>query len=269
MTDWDDAYDNVGHVPDALDYFDSWQKQAKAFRNNGVISDLSLSYGTAARQKLDIFRPEGMPKGLVVFIHGGYWVRLDRSYFSHLAAGPLANGWAVAIPSYTLAPDARIRDITREIAQAIAFAANKVDGPIHLAGHSAGGHLVSRMICKDSPLDAATQNRIAKTLSISGLHDLRNLLKTKLNKSLCLTPSEAALESPCLNLPVNGVNVTCWVGRDERPEFIRQSHLLCDAWAKRGVDIDVVIDEIKHHFNVIDDLSLPHSQLTLTLLDAT
>ena len=266
MTDWDDAFDNVGHVPNALGYFETWEKQAKAFRDGDIKQDLSLSYGSADRQKLDIFWPDTKPKGLVIFIHGGYWIRLDRSYFSHLAAGPLANGWAVAIPSYTLAPDARINGITREISQAVAFAASKVDGPIRIAGHSAGGHLATRMICKDSPIDTATQNRIIKTLSISGLHDLRNLLKTNLNKTLNLTPSEAATESPSLNVPMENAKLICWVGSIERPEFIRQSHLLRDIWVKRGADIDVYLDGMKHHFDVIDGLSKPNSPLTQTLL---
>lgn len=266
MTDWDDAFDNVGHVPNALGYFDVWEEQAKAFRASGVKSDLSLSYGPTARQKLDIFRPQTKPKGLIVFIHGGYWIRLDRSYFSHLAAGPLANGWAMAIPSYTLAPDAQISGMTREIAQAISFAANKIDGPIRIAGHSAGGHLATRMICTDSPIGATIQARIVKTVSISGLHDLRNLLKTKLNETLHMTATEATAESPCLSEPIAGANVTCWVGSVERPEFIRQSHLLHDVWQKHGANIDLYLDNAKHHFNVIDGLNNHNSRLTQTLL---
>ncbi|MFK5997543.1 MAG: alpha/beta hydrolase [Rhodobacterales bacterium] len=266
MTDWDDAFDNMGHVPNALSYMDAWQGQAKAFRESGVKADLALAYGQEPRQKLDIFWPDNVPKGLVVFMHGGYWIKLDRSYFSHLAAGPVANGWAVAIPSYTLAPKAKISNMTRETAQAIACAADKIAGPICVTGHSAGGHLATRMVCENSPLDRRLQKRIVKTLSISGLHDLRNLLKTKLNDALNLTSPEAALESPCLSVPIKAANVTCWVGRNERPEFMRQSQHLCDVWGKHGAKTDVVMVEGKHHFTIIDDLSSPHSHLTRTLL---
>ncbi len=266
MIDWDDAFDNVGHVPNALEYFKTWKTQAQTFRQSGVKSELSLSYGPADRQKLDLFHPETKPKGLVVFIHGGYWMRLDRSYFSHLAAGPLANGWAVAIPSYTLAPEAQISGMTREIAQAIMVAANKIDGPIRIAGHSAGGHLATRMLCKDSPIDRPIQSRIIKTVSISGLHDLRNLLKTKMNDTLNLTAKEAISESPCLSTPVTGADVTCWVGSIERPEFIHQSHLLHETWVKHGASANVYLDQKKHHFNVIDSLEQPSSKLTQILL---
>ena len=39
---------------------------------------------------------------------------LSKDDFSHLAAGPLARGWAVAMIGYTLAPQARIADITQK-----------------------------------------------------------------------------------------------------------------------------------------------------------
>ena len=70
------------------------------------------------------FSPEAAPQGLLVFVHGGYWLRFDREMWSHLAAGAVARGWACAVPSYTLAPEARIGAMTREIASAVEVAAN-------------------------------------------------------------------------------------------------------------------------------------------------
>jgi acetyl esterase/lipase len=184
-----------------------------------------------------------------------------------LARGPLDNGWAVAMPSYTLAPDARISEITRQIARAIEFAATKISGPICLAGHSAGGHLVSRMLCQDSALSAETQARIQNTMSISGVHDLRNLRKTILNQTLQLTESEARAESTCLCRPLAGAKITCWVGGDERPEFIHQSRLLHQAWKEHGANISLEIEAGKHHFNVCDGLKERNSRMTQMLLN--
>ena len=108
-----------------------------------------IVYGDGARQKLDLFHPEGEAKGAVIFVHGGFWKAFDKSVWSHLAAGALDRGWAVVMPSYTLAPEARIGAMTREIEAAIGAVAEVVPGPIRLAGHSAGGHLVARMACAD------------------------------------------------------------------------------------------------------------------------
>ena len=108
----------------------------------------------------------------MVFVHGGYWLRFDRSFWSHLAKGSVDSGYAVAMPSYTLCPDIRIAGITQEIGRAIEHAAGAVDGPLYLTGHSAGGHLVSRMVCADSPLSEATRSRLRNVVSISGVHDV-------------------------------------------------------------------------------------------------
>ena len=88
-----------------------------------------------------------------------------------------------------------LSQITGQIARAIAHAAARVDGPIRLSGHSAGGHLVTRMVCADSPLEAGVRNRIEHTLSISGLHDLRPLLHTGMNDTLHLDLAEARAEN--------------------------------------------------------------------------
>ncbi len=63
-------------------------------------------------------------------------------------------------------------EIVREIAQAVSHAAGLVEGPILLTGHSAGGHLATRMVTANSPLPPAVLSRVRLTVSISGLHDL-------------------------------------------------------------------------------------------------
>jgi hypothetical protein len=79
--------------------------------------------------QFDLFLPEGAPSGLLMFIHGGYWLKFDRESWSHLAAGAVARGRACAVPSYTLAPEARIAAMTKEIASAVGVAAGLVSGP--------------------------------------------------------------------------------------------------------------------------------------------
>jgi acetyl esterase/lipase len=198
---------------------------------------------------------------LAVFVHGGYWMAFDKSSWSHLAAGALERGWVVCMPSYTLAPEARITDITQQIARAIRFAADRVAGELRLAGHSAGGHLVTRMVSADSPLPHSVQSRISHVVSISGLHDLRPLLRTKMNATLRMDEAEATAESAALQRPMEHCSVTCWVGSDERPEFLRQNDLLANVWTGLGASIHSIHAEIRHHFNVIEDLVDPASEL--------
>ncbi|WP_112323497.1 alpha/beta hydrolase [Oceanibium sediminis] len=270
ITDWDDAYANRDHVPDAPAILEALPRDAQAFRDRMSAQGrarLGVAYGAGARQLYDLFLPEAeSPKGLVVFVHGGYWRLFDRTYWSHYATGALAHGWAVAMVQYTLCPEASIAGIGTEVAAGIAAAAGEVPGPIRLAGHSAGGHLVTRAMCSDSALPESVAARVAHTLSISGVHDLRPLIRTAMNEDLKLTLESAAAESPALLLPRNGARVTAWVGDIERPEFVRQSTLLANIWTGLGADMAQVKAPGRHHFDVIDGLLDPDSQMMRTLL---
>ncbi len=267
--DWDDAYNNRGHIPDAESYPPRWAAEAAAFRERIAAENrarLDVAYGAAPRERFDLFLPQGTAQGLVVFVHGGYWRAFGKSDWSHLAQGALERGWAVAMPGYTLCPEIRISGITRQVGAAITAAAGEIGGPIRLAGHSAGGHLVTRMLCEDAPLPDSVSARIVSVLSISGVHDLRPLLRTALNEDLKLDRAEAEAESPALLAPRPGVPLTCWAGSAERPEFRRQNALLANIWTGFGLTTSAVEEPDRHHFNIIDGLSEPGSPLTEALL---
>lgn len=258
----DDAYANAAHIAGADAYPARWAAKAAAFRE--AMSEtgharLDHAYGPGAREALDLFLPRGEPTGLCVFVHGGYWLRFDRSYWSHLAAGALARGWAVAMPSYDLCPDVTIGKITRQIARAVTTAAAEIYGPIALAGHSAGGHLVARMAVAGVLQDDVAM-RIRSVVPISPVADLRPLLKTSMNAQLGLDMAAARAESPVLMQPMD-IPVTVWVGASERPAFLDQARWLGEAW-----ECPVVEAEGRHHFDVIDALAEPDSKMVQALI---
>ncbi len=272
IQDWDQAYSNQGYVPHALEIMDACASKAAAFREALSAqgrAELGLSYGPGARNTLDLFWPTGgreATKGLVVFVHGGYWRAFDPSFWSHLAQGAVERGWAVAMPGYTLAPQVRLRTIGQEVAQAVNFAAQQVAGPIRLTGHSAGGHLVARLMCQNSELNQAVAERVALCLPLSGLPDLRPLLRLELNNDLLLDAEEAATESPALLEPRALPRLTCWVGGGELDEFRRQNALLANIWAGLGIETLCVEEGNLNHFNVIDGLERADSALVNALL---
>jgi len=268
ITDWDDAYANRPHIPQGEAYLEKWATAAEAFRrqlHTTGRAELDIPYGKGERHRLDLFRPETTQRGLVVFVHGGYWSNFDKSSWSHLAAGALARGFSVAMPSYTLCPDVRIADITEEVGQAVQIAAERVDGSIRLTGHSAGGHLVTRMVCRNTPLPPGVIERINRVVSISGVHDLRPLIRTELNAVLRIDRMEALKESPALLEPVADTRLICWVGAGERAEFLRQNALLANIWKGLGAATAAAEEPDRHHFNVIEGLIDPDHPLTGSL----
>jgi arylformamidase len=248
------AYTNSDFIPEAASYPPRWAAEAARFRDAlGARAVLDQPYGGGKRNRFDLFLPDTSPRGLLVYIHGGYWLAFGRSDWSHLAAGALAQGWAVAMPSYTLAPEARIADIVREIGVAVDAASTRVPGPVVVTGHSAGGHLSARMGCLAAPCAAP----IVRVVPISPVAELDPLLATEMNAKLGLTPDEVAAESPARLTLRPGISAHVWVGGQERPAFLWQARTLSENWC-----CDWTVAPGRHHFDVIDDLANPDSRLT-------
>lgn len=253
----DEAYSNSAYIPGGAGFPDRWTRAAASFRAI-TPHEADLRYGSAPREVFDLFHPARLARGLMVFIHGGFWLEGSKDLWSHMAAGAVARGWAVAVPSYTLCPAARIPDITGQIDAAIAAASDRVPGPIRICGHSAGGHLAARMVCDD--LAPRWRRRLERAVPISPIADLGPLMRTSMNDDLRITRSEAESESP-MRHSTCGTDVTVWVGANERPAFLDQARWLADAWG-----CDHVIEDAKHHFDIIDGLADPDSPLAEALL---
>lgn len=254
--DPDRDHANGAFIPGSADYPARWTEAAAAFRRSRKSRlESDVVYGPAPRERLDLFLPDGAAKGVVVFVHGGYWHLFSKAHWSHLAAGPLARGYAVALPSYTLAPAARIAGITAEVARACWFVGTRVAGPMVVTGHSAGGHLAARMGCADIAVP------VARVVPISPLAELGPLMATGMNATLKIDADEAASESPARHALRDGVTAHVWVGAEERPAFLMQARCLSEAWG-----CPWTVDPGQHHFSVIDALADPGSALCEVLL---
>lgn len=257
MQDIDRAYQNGAFIAGADDFPPRWTAAAQAFRAGlGVRAELGLAYGQGERQRFDLFRPQGEAKGLLVFVHGGYWLAFGREMWSHLAAGALARGWACAFPSYTLAPQARISQITAEVAEAVRASSALVAGPVVVTGHSAGGHLSARMGCADMAL-----GMVRRVVAISPLSELEPLRQTAMNDRLRLDFEEVARESPARLKLRHGCGAHVWVGGAERPAFLWQARTLSEEW-----DCLWTVAPGRHHFDVIEDLREANSGLIAACL---
>ena len=264
--DWDDAFDNSSYVADFPGLLRRWQREASSWRiESGKRAQLDLAYGAGERERVDIFSPERAASGLVVFIHGGYWQSTDKSYWSHLARGVLARGWACAIPSYPLAPEASLSAISQSLRAALLFLSERIAGPLRIAGHSAGGHLACRML-NEAMLPPPVLARLQRVMSISGIHQLVPLTATKMNEQLHLGLEQARLESPIMQPVVRSVPVSFWVGAEERPELLRQTRLAAEAWSLQGLSVRSCYASGEDHFSIVEALTRGDSALTSELL---
>lgn len=111
-----------------------------------------VTYGDDPSQWVDLRRPDGPSRGLVVVVHGGFWkAQYDASYGDPLAADLAARGWTTAnieyrrVGSRTGAGPGGGGGFPRtfdDVAAAIDAVGGGHDVVVAL-GHSAGGHLAT------------------------------------------------------------------------------------------------------------------------------
>jgi arylformamidase len=206
-------YDNPALVPDHPAIIAGWAADAAAYRARG--GALDIAYGLSARERYDLFGPAEAP--IAVFLHGGYWQKLDKSFFSHMAAGLNAQGVAVAVIGYDLCPAVTIRHIVGQVRAACAALPRR---PALAFGHSAGGHLAA-MLLASGHVDAA--------LPISGVFELAPLRHTTIGDALALSEAEAQALSPRYMPPSLGW-LHAVVGGAESDAFRRQTRDFAAAW---------------------------------------
>ncbi len=258
-------YNNRARVPEHPAIISRWHAEAKAWRETSQ-GELDISYGALPRNRFDLFPASGQGP-IVVFIHGGYWLNFDKSVFSHIARGPNAHGLDVAVPSYTLCPEATIPAIIDEMRQFCLFLGQSHGRRLLVTGHSAGGHLAAAMAATDWSLYGARPDLVQACLSVSGLFDLRPLMATPMNENLRLTPVDAQAASPLFWPMPNRLPLDSWVGAEESFEFLRQARSLPAAWEGLGLACRHEQVAGENHFSIGDLLSRPDHPMTLRLLE--
>jgi arylformamidase len=254
-------YNNRRKVPEHPGIMGGWTRDAAAFRDAHPHAEHDLSYGASERQVLDVFWPAATRDApLALFIHGGYWQALDKSWFSHLARGFVARGIALAVPSYDLCPNVTLDVLTDEVRRAAAFLMARHARDLHATGHSAGGHLAAMLLATDWAALGFPKTRVAGACAISGLFDLAPLVSTSVNNALGLDLSEAARLSP-VNLPAPGLPLRAVLGEHEGAEYTRQSIAIAKAW--NGV---WGVIPGANHFTAIAPLTDPGSDLMSTIV---
>lgn len=260
-----EQYDNSSRVPNAPALIDAYSEDAVAFRErDGLVADYAMRYGTGARNLLDVFWPDASREApMAVFIHGGYWQRLDRSDFSHLASGLVDNGIAVAIPSYTLCPDTSVAGIVTEMRRACLLLHQTYQRPLTVFGHSAGGHLAACMFATDwnALHPDLPEGLVQSGLGLSGLYELQPLVRTPINEALGLDDKSAEKSSPLGWLPPALHRFDTWVGSAESAEYHRQSQQLSARWSLLGTSSLHITAEGANHFTIVQGLTDAESPL--------
>ena len=186
-----------------------WSRDSEKAREKLECS-VDMRYGEGEKQKLDVFRCNDTTVPTLVYFHGGYWQRGNKSIYSFLAKPYTLTGVNVVIVGYDLCPRVSITRISEEAREAILFLWKKGEefrlNPHHMVvmGHSAGGHITQMMMgTKWSNFDRTVPNDLIKAgIPISPLSYLEPVrLTDALNAGIQMDEVEAESQSPMTKHP--------------------------------------------------------------------
>jgi arylformamidase len=265
--DFEAQYNNRARVPEYVDINARWQAASRDYRSKAG-ARLDIAYGAGERQRYDLFPAAVDPAPLLVYIHGGYWQRGDRTEYAFIAREFNAAGISVALPSYSLCPAVSVMDIVAELRCFLAALWQRTRIHPLVIGHSAGGHLTAAMLATDwSGSPGVPADLVRAGYAISGVFDLPPLVGTSLNEALRLSPEAAQAASPMFwPAPPKARAFAAAVGGLESEEFLRQSRALARIWRQAGVTAEDVVVANTNHFTIVDELTRPTSPMFKSVL---
>src|SRR5215471_18885195 len=270
----DREYDNRKKVANAAEVL-AWYAAASRQTRETFPCRLDVAYGPSSAETLDIFLPSrggaaGAP--VQVFIHGGYWQRLDKADFGYVARGFVPAGAAVVAINYALMPTVSMDELVRQCRAAVVWVHGNARGfggdprRVFISGHSAGGHLVAMLMATDWVRLGTPHDVVKGGCAISGLYDLEPIQLCYLNDVLALTPADAERNSPLRLPPPRSGALILALGEREGPEYHRQTDDLAAAWARRGFTAEVMDLAGHDHFSIAVQLGEAKSELSRAIL---
>ena len=212
-------------------YLERWESLSRQTENElPVIKD--IKYGELPRERLDIYSSPLPRSKTLVFIHGGYWQRLDKADFQFIAHGFHQYNITTVLITYPLAPAVTIDQIVSSCCNAIRWVSQHIHEyngdpkQIYIAGHSGGAHLAAMLMTANWNKFNLSPDMIKGVCAISGLYNLIPVWLSDINEALKMD-KEMALGIAQLNwIFKSDVPLIIAVGADESDEFKDQSREL-------------------------------------------
>lgn len=232
---------------------------------------LDERYGPEPKATIDLFPARRAGAPILIFIHGGYWRRLDKDDHSFIAEGPVNAGAAVAVVNYDLCPGVTIETIVAECRAATAWTyrnAAKLRGDanrIFVCGHSAGGHLTATTMATGWAAEGLPADLVKGGLPISGVFDLHPIRRTSINDDTKLDRAAADRLSPLLHRPPRLMPIVAAVGAKETFAFLEQTRTFAETWRLWGGPADHLVVPGVHHFDVLFEIGKPDGPLAQAL----
>jgi len=225
------------------------------------------SYGPTDIEKLDIFRTPAANAPIMVFVHGGAWLRNQASDFHYLAENFVRAG--AHFVALDFAPVDHVNGDLRAVADqvrrgvvwvyrnAASFGGDR--NRIFVSGQSSGAHLAGVALIADWAKDYAAPADILKGGVLqSGMYEMKPVRLSSRSSYIKFDDAMEDAMSSQRHLANLRVPVVVTYGTNETPEFQRQNREFAAAVKAAGKPVTLIELPNHNHYEVQQTLASPY-----------
>ena len=225
------------------------------------------SYGPTDIEKLDIFRTPAANAPIMVFVHGGAWLRNQASDFHYLTENFVRAG--AHFVALDFAPVDHVNGDLRAVADqvrrgvvwvyrnAASFGGDR--NRIFVSGQSSGAHLAGVALIADWAKDYAAPADILKGGVLqSGMYEMKPVRLSSRSSYIKFDDAMEDAMSSQRHLANLRVPVVVTYGTNETPEFQRQNREFAAAVKAAGKPVTLIELPNHNHYEVQQTLASPY-----------
>ena len=218
-----------------------------------------IPYGPDPEQWVDVHRPEGASRGLVVVVHGGFWkAQYGAEYGAPLARDLVGRGWtAVNVEYRRVGNGGGYPRTLDDVHGALGAVADLATGTVVTLGHSAGGHLATWAAARGRYDEWPGGPAVTHVVSQAGVLDLRSAAADHLGGDavqalLGADADDAAYDraDPITHVPLDAPVWAVHARDDDIVPFSQAEDYVAAATAAGGEA--TLVEVTGGHFEVID-----------------
>ena len=248
----------------------------EAASKEGVKVEKDLAYGNGERQKLDLYIPSTLPEGakppVLVFAHGGGFVRGDKKDVSHFGYYFAQHGIVTALINYGFAPQARFPAGGEDVGKAVAWLRTKSSAhpgdtrSIFVSGNSAGATHAATFgfVTSASSQDDGVRGLILISIPTADAEDLAAQDKVYYGEDASQYPQMSIIR----RIADRKLPVFLAVAENDMPSIQRQNKKLVDALFNRDSRLPVYKTALGHnHISIIEHFGTADESLGPDILE--
>jgi len=225
------------------------------------------SYGPSEIEKLDIFHTARANAPVLIFVHGGAWLRNQAKDFHFIAENFVTAGAHFVLLDFVSADHANgdIRVMADQVCRGVGWvyknAASFGGDPnrLYICGQSSGAHLAGVALTTDWAKAYGLPAGILKGgLLQSGMYEMKPVRLSARSSYVKFDDAMEEAMSSQRHLANLRAPVTVMYGTNETPEFQRQNREFAAAAKTAGKAVTLIVAANYNHYEIQETLANPY-----------